>query len=476
MKITKVKIRNLFGIKEIELTGNDFEISGKNGVGKTSILDAISYALRNKSDRKYIIREGQPEGEVIIETDTGLKIHRKSREGKADYKSIKEDGNRVERTEGFLRDIFSDLQLNPLDFSAMDEKEQNRIILDLIDFKWSLDWIKEQFGEIVPEVNYEQNILCVLNEIQSEKGYYFMKRQDINREIREKKAFCEEIAATLPSDYNGDHWEKLNLGSLYKEIETIRAENSQIEKAKGIIANRDNIKRRHEADYKIEVNAIDREISNRRNQLEKDILKLEETIKLFRKELESIEQSRQDKIAVAKATFDSAISAIEGEARQFESLAAQDQKPITELQSKADHAEKMKSHVMEYRRVVQYQKEITALLEKTNDLTSKIERARMLPGEILEKSKIPFPGLTIKEGIPLINGLPISNLSEGEKFMLCINIAVRNPGALNILLIDGIEKLASDNREKIYKVLKDKGCQFIATRTTDDESLTILEL
>ena len=39
MKITKIKIRNLFGIKETELDGRSIEISGKNGTGKTSVID-----------------------------------------------------------------------------------------------------------------------------------------------------------------------------------------------------------------------------------------------------------------------------------------------------------------------------------------------------------------------------------------------------------------------------------------------------
>ena len=53
MKISKIKIKNLFGITEQALDGKSIEISGANGVGKTSILDAIRYALTNSSDRDY---------------------------------------------------------------------------------------------------------------------------------------------------------------------------------------------------------------------------------------------------------------------------------------------------------------------------------------------------------------------------------------------------------------------------------------
>ena len=35
MKTTKIKIRNLFGIKETELDGKNVEVTGKNGAYRT---------------------------------------------------------------------------------------------------------------------------------------------------------------------------------------------------------------------------------------------------------------------------------------------------------------------------------------------------------------------------------------------------------------------------------------------------------
>ena len=51
MKITKLRIKNLFGIKEYVGNGNNVEISGDNGTGKSSVIDAIRFALTNKSNR-----------------------------------------------------------------------------------------------------------------------------------------------------------------------------------------------------------------------------------------------------------------------------------------------------------------------------------------------------------------------------------------------------------------------------------------
>ena len=122
------------------------------------------------------------------------------------------------------------------------------------------------------------------------------------------------------------------------------------------------------------------------------------------------------------------------------------------------------------------QSDVEILKEESNLLTARIEKARSLPGEILETAKIPIAGLTIKDGVPLINGLPVSNLSDGEKLDLCIDVAIQKPNGLQIILIDGVEKLSTPVREALYKKCKDKGLQFIATRTTDDEDLTVITL
>ena len=216
MKTTRIKIRNLFGITETELDGRSVELTGGNGVGKTSVIDALRYALTNKSDRNINVRQGEKEGEILIETDTGLSIDRKKRTEQSDYKSVIENGWEIMGPENFLRQLFTPLQLDPVAFTLMDEKSKNRAILDLIEFDWDLNYIREKFGEVPAWVNYEQNILEVLSDMQSENGEWFKERQNVNRDIRNKQAFIEDIAKDIPENYQADKWESYDLGAAYK--------------------------------------------------------------------------------------------------------------------------------------------------------------------------------------------------------------------------------------------------------------------
>ena len=146
------------------------------------------------------------------------------------------------------------------------------------------------------------------------------------------------------------------------------------------------------------------------------------------------------------------------------------------LRGEIDYAQRMIKHLNEYDRMVEYKEDIEKLKLTSEELTEKIELARNLPAQILKEAKLPVDYLTIEDGRPLIKGLPVSNLSDGEKLDLCVDITLQKTNTLKLILIDGAEKLSEDFRNKLYAKCKEKGLQFIATRTDNSNELTITEL
>lgn len=475
MKISKIKISNLFGIKEQELDGKSIEISGNNGLGKTSILDSIRLALTNSSSRDYIVKNGETEGEIFIETDTGITIDRKKRTNSSDYKSIKNNGKEIQSPETFLKEIFTEMQLNPIEFTNMSKQEQNRAILDLIEFDWDINWIKEQFGEIPEGIDYSQNILQVLEDIQAEDSPYYKERQNINRDIRNKTAFIEDIAKTIPENYNIEKWKKFDLTAKLKELMTIKEKNSQIEEAKFFISSYDNRIKGYEADRQISISAEEKNIQIEKESLEKEIVTMEEKIKADKEKLITLKSKLEDKKKIIDLEYEKKVAALDESIKRAKTFADEEKTDITKLQEECDLAEKMKSHINEYERMSYLQDEISNLKERSEKLTDKIELARDLPGEILKIAKLPIEGLSVKNGLALVNGVPVSGLSEGEKLMLCIDITLSKNNNLKLILLDGVEKLSEENREKVYKKCIDSGLQFIATRTDNNNELIIRE-
>ena len=476
MKTTRIHIKNLFGIAETELDGRSIEVTGSNGVGKTSIIDSIKYALTNDSSRDYIIKNGENEGEIFIETDTGLCINRKKRVSQADYKNIRQDNNPVTSPETFLRSLFTPLQIDPIKFTQMSKQEQNRIILDLIEFDWDLNWIKEKFGEIPQGVDYQQNILQVLNDIQSENGVYFQTRQDVNREIRNKRAFVADIAKDIPSDFQADKWEGYDLSEAYTKITKAQEYNSRIERARLFKDSYDNKVRGYQAEMEIAVNNMKSAIASERESLTAEIERKKAEIKSAEDKLSLLADKISDKTKVLESEYNEKVAKLDSDIKVADEYVGKKPVDITAMQAEVKNAEEMKKHLNEYSRMKVMQEDIETLTKKSDELTRKIELARDLPGEILKTAEIPVAGLTVKDGIPLIHGLPVSNLSEGEQLQLCVDVALSNPNSLQIILIDGAEKLSEKNRKALYDKCKEKGLQFIATRTTDSEDMEVTYL
>lgn len=476
MKTTRIHIKNLFGISETELDGRSIEVTGSNGVGKTSIIDSIKYALTNDSSRDYVIKNGESEGEIFIETDTGLTIDRKKRVNQADYKNIRQDGKPVQSPEAFVRELFTPLQIDPVKFTQMSRQEQNRIILDLIEFDWDLNWIKEKFGEIPQGVDYQQNILQVLNDIQSEKGVYFQTRQDINREIRNKTAFISDIAKDIPQGFQAEKWEAYDLSEAYTKITKAQEYNSRIERAKLFKDSYDNKVRGYQAEMEIAVSNLKSAITAEREQLTSEIERKKAEIKAAEDKLNSLSDKIADKTKIFESEYREKVAKLDSDIKVADEYTGKQLVNISAMQAEVKTAEEMKKHLNEYKRMKSMQDELETLEEHSKALTSKIELARELPGEILKTATIPVKGLTVKDGIPLINGLPVSNLSEGEQLQLCVDVALSKPNSLQIILIDGAEKLSEKNRLALYEKCKEKGLQFIATRTTDSDDLEVTYL
>lgn len=478
MKISKLKIENLYGIEELELDGNSIELTGSNGVGKSSVLDAIRLALTNNSKRKYIVKNGQTEGRIFVKLDDGTTIDRKKRTDKADYKSIKDaNGNEINSPESFLKDIFTPLQLEPVEFLSMSEQEQNRILLNLIKFdKDKKQFITDNFGEEINWVDYNNSILEILNEIQSKDGQYYQAREEINRTARGEQAIVNDIAKDIPENYDVEKWRNYTLSDKYEELNKKKDYNAKIDKSITYKEDYDNkIKQLEDKEHAIlvEINANKAE---EKAKINSEIQKYENEIALLKKELENLDNKYLAQETQTKSETVAEKSKLDENIQIANEWASKTKEETDGLENELKIAEEMKSHINEYDRMNEKQQHIELLRKQSESLTDKIELARNLPGKILKEAQIPVKNLTVENGVPLVNGLPVGNLSEGEKLTLCVDVALANPDSLKIILIDGVEKLSETNRNKLYEICKEKGLTIFATRTTDYDSLNIIRL
>lgn len=478
MKISKLKIKNTYGISQFELGGESVELTGSNGTGKSSVIDAIRLALTNNSKRKYIVKKGENEASVYVELDDGTTINRKKRTDKSDYKSIKdENGNEISSPETFLKDIFTPLQLEPVEFLEMSEQEQNRILLNLIKFdRDKREFITEKFGENIDWVNYNDSILEILNQIQSKDGVYYQNREEINRNARNSQAIVNDIAKDIPENYDAEKWRNYTLSDKYEELNNLKDFNNKIDRSIDYKTNYDNTVKGFKGELDSKLAEIKNIKETKRKGLEDSILKLKNQIALYEKDLENLDNEFLVDENNAQAKYDQEIAKLSENIKIANEWASKEKKDTQTLENELKVAEEMKGHLNEYDRMKNMQENVKKLNEQSEELTKKIELARNLPGEILKEVDIPVKNMTVENGVPLVNGLTISNLSEGEKLILCVDVTLSNNNSLKLILIDGVEKLSEANRNELYKICKQKGLQVIASRTTDESTLNIIEL
>jgi len=107
--------------------------------------------------------------------------------------------------------------------------------------------------------------------------------------------------------------------------------------------------------------------------------------------------------------------------------------------------------------------------ESLNNLPSILNLSVFKLSMALSKANLPIKGLTVSEGQVLINGLPIDNLSDGEKMELSVEIAKHKAGDLGVVFLDKFESLDSVSREAFLKLCLESDLQFFITLVADGE-------
>lgn len=149
IKINKLEIENVKRVKavKIEPTANGITvIGGKNGQGKTSVLDSIAWALGGE---KYRPSQAQREGSVIPPTlhivmSNGLIVERKGKN--SDLKVIDPDGQKGGQQ--LLNEFVEQLALDLPKFMQSSNKEKANILLQIIGVGEKLYQLETQEKEI----------------------------------------------------------------------------------------------------------------------------------------------------------------------------------------------------------------------------------------------------------------------------------------------------------------------------------------
>jgi DNA repair exonuclease SbcCD ATPase subunit len=140
IRIANVQVENFKGVKFVEITPKDdlVVISGNNGQGKSSILDAIYGALYGtKTMASQPIRHG--ENEATIRLDLGeILVERVIKEGKPQKLTVtSKEGSKFDTPQKMLDSLLGAITFDPLEFARFDAKTQVKSLKELLNLDFS---------------------------------------------------------------------------------------------------------------------------------------------------------------------------------------------------------------------------------------------------------------------------------------------------------------------------------------------------
>ncbi|MFF1382806.1 AAA family ATPase [Arthrobacter sp. NPDC058288] len=153
-KIVRLTSTNYKRIVAAEITpdpdGNLVIVAGKNGQGKTSVLDSITAALGgvNAKTTPKPIRDGEERAEIVLETEELIVTRRFTASGST--LTVKShDGAVYPKGQAKLDDLLGKLSLDPLAFTQLSDRDQLATLLDLVELPFDLNKLAAERKDIV---------------------------------------------------------------------------------------------------------------------------------------------------------------------------------------------------------------------------------------------------------------------------------------------------------------------------------------
>lgn len=137
MRIIELQVDNIKGIRTatVRPDGDVVVISGRNGQGKSSILDGMLLAIAGGKASKLVeqpIRKGEDRASVRVDLGD-FTVTRTWRDGSTSVLDVRnKDGMSVPSQQKFLDGLNGALWFDPLAFAAMKAADQRSMLLDLI--------------------------------------------------------------------------------------------------------------------------------------------------------------------------------------------------------------------------------------------------------------------------------------------------------------------------------------------------------
>lgn len=380
MHILELRAENLKRLRAVRIRpgGKVVEITGRNGQGKTSVLDAIFWALAGaRAAQDKPIRDGQAKATVRLDMGDVIvtRVFRESAEGRLTTQLTVEsaEGARFKSPQAMLDGLLGTLSFDPLAFSRAPAREQYET---LAGFVADVD---------VPATEAEH------------EADYDLRRQ-ANKKAREAEAAA--AAVEVPEDAPQEPVSIEDLTAELRKAEAANTERGRLE--------RERVRARQQLEIARE--RQDEDLAELAR-LKETALRLKGNVDARRERIGAMEAEQ----AAAPPLPDRVDTA--GIMGQMEDAAALN--AAYELRGRRRELEGLAEEARENSRVIDQR-----MKNRREAFTAAVAAADM-----------PVEGLTLEGGAVLLDGVPLDQASDAEQLRLSCACAMRQNADLRVLRV-----------------------------------------
>lgn len=408
LRILRLEAENVKRLKAVEITptGELVTITGKNGQGKTSVLDCILWALGGTKPIQWKpIRDGEAGAIIVLDlgNDDGLKLRvtrrflaKEDGEYTTSLKVVNEDGFRPEGEQTLLNTIVGALSFDPSAFIRAKPEDQVSLL-----------------KSVIPGADFDK--------IAKRRKEAYDGRADANRE--EKRVRSQAMAIEIPEEV-GD---RIDTEPLMAELASIG------EKARAAA-----------------------EEQNRRQRAEDRIAQAYGRRDDLRAEAEQLRQRAADLDAQA----DEINAAAAEDEKALRDLPAIEPAPdAQEIRDRLENAEAVNRWVDRAEQRAALIKEADAHKAESDRLTAAIEAADKEVVDLIAAADLPVRGLEIRDDAVWLRGVPFNQASDAEQLRAAMALGMAANPRLRVIRIRDGSLLDEDALEVIREVAKDEGFQ-----------------
>lgn len=403
MHVVGMSVENFKRILIAEVRFDDdgpVEVSGKNGQGKSSLLDALEAALGGKKRApKEPIRRGAEKARVVV--DLGDFIVERVFTAKTDRLVLKaKDGASYPAAQGRLDKLVGGLAFDPMEFMGLKPQEQRETLLRLA----GVD----------------------LEDLDRERAIAFEGRRDAGRDLRA----AEARLAAEPEPAKDVPAEEVGVAELTAELEA------------ALFANRGNDEQRRDADDDEEAaigsDAVAAQAAQTVARLKEQLLHAEKAA------AEAAKEAEEAKVFAAKSR------------KAADALENIETEPIRQRIAAAEGLNQQVRQAAKRRALAAEVAKLAKLHEKHDKTIASVDERK---ARALADAKMPVDGLGLGDDGVTFGGIALDQASESERIRVCTAIAARLNPELRIALVRNGNDLDSDTLRAFYEACQATGLQ-----------------